>query len=71
MQEYLIKIKFIPNNINKTIIVNSNPNLKLVGYKKISRYHIIPIIQFPNKKRIWLLTNEIKYSIYGSINSYY
>nr|YP_010850854.1 cytochrome b6-f complex subunit PetP [Lophurella mutabilis]WGH13675.1 cytochrome b6-f complex subunit PetP [Lophurella mutabilis] len=34
-------------------------NLKFVGYKKISKYHIMPIIQFPNKKRIWLLKEEI------------
>nr|YP_010619885.1 hypothetical protein PNW48_pgp073 [Symphyocladia marchantioides]WAX03898.1 hypothetical protein [Symphyocladia marchantioides] len=61
MQEYSVKIKVIPNNIKKTISEYSNQNLKLVGYKKVSKYHIVPIIQFPDKKRIWILTEEIKY----------
>nr|YP_009399538.1 cytochrome b6-f complex subunit PetP [Dictyomenia sonderi]ARW69144.1 cytochrome b6-f complex subunit PetP [Dictyomenia sonderi] len=62
MKKHLINIKFIPNNIKK-VSEKSHKNLKFVGYKKISRYHIIPIVQFPNKKRIWLLREEIKYKI--------
>nr|YP_010851646.1 cytochrome b6-f complex subunit PetP [Echinothamnion hystrix]WGH14656.1 cytochrome b6-f complex subunit PetP [Echinothamnion hystrix] len=59
MQKHLVRIKFIPNNIKKKLNEKLYKNLKFVGYKKISKHHIIPIIQFPNKKRIWLLKKEI------------
>nr|YP_010850458.1 cytochrome b6-f complex subunit PetP [Lophurella caespitosa]WGH13271.1 cytochrome b6-f complex subunit PetP [Lophurella caespitosa] len=59
MQKYLVKIKFIPNNIKKKFNEKPYKNLKLVGYKEISRNDIMPIIQFSNKKRIWLLKEEI------------
>nr|YP_009398076.1 cytochrome b6-f complex subunit PetP [Gredgaria maugeana]ARW67262.1 cytochrome b6-f complex subunit PetP [Gredgaria maugeana] len=59
MQRYLVKIKFIPNNIKKRISEKLYKNLKFVGYKKISKDHTIPIIQFLNKKRIWILMKEI------------
>nr|WGH13074.1 cytochrome b6-f complex subunit PetP [Echinothamnion sp.] len=59
MQRYLVKIKFIPNNIKKKINEKLYKNLKLVGYKKISQDHTIPIIQFSNKRRIWLLNREL------------
>nr|YP_010851250.1 cytochrome b6-f complex subunit PetP [Aphanocladia delicatula]WGH14260.1 cytochrome b6-f complex subunit PetP [Aphanocladia delicatula] len=59
MQRYLVKIKFIPNNIKKKISEKLYKSLKFVGYKKISKDHIVPIIQFSNKKRIWILIKEI------------
>nr|WGH12876.1 cytochrome b6-f complex subunit PetP [Echinothamnion sp.] len=59
MKKYLVKIKFIPNNIKKKVNEKSYNNVKFVGYKKISKYHFIPIIQFPNNKRIWVLRKEI------------
>nr|YP_010851052.1 cytochrome b6-f complex subunit PetP [Aphanocladia stichidiosa]WGH14063.1 cytochrome b6-f complex subunit PetP [Aphanocladia stichidiosa] len=59
MKKYLVKIKFIPNNIKKKFNEKLCKNFKVVGYKEISKSYMIPIIQFPNKKRMWLLQEEI------------
>nr|ARW60635.1 cytochrome b6-f complex subunit PetP [Polysiphonia sp.] len=61
MNNYLMKIRFIPNKIKRNINEHSYNKLRFVGYKKISKYCNVPIIQFSNKKRIWLLSPEIMY----------
>nr|YP_009397672.1 cytochrome b6-f complex subunit PetP [Dipterosiphonia australica]ARW66858.1 cytochrome b6-f complex subunit PetP [Dipterosiphonia australica] len=58
MQKHAIKIKFIPNKI---INANQYRNLKFIGYKQITKYHIGLIIQLSNKKRVWILKYEIAF----------
>ena len=55
-----IKIKLIPENIKQEINKNLYNKLTLVGYKKISNKHIVPLIEITNKYRIWVLISEIK-----------
>nr|YP_009654397.1 cytochrome b6-f complex subunit PetP [Pleurostichidium falkenbergii]QCH39684.1 cytochrome b6-f complex subunit PetP [Pleurostichidium falkenbergii] len=33
--------------------------VKFVGYKKVSDYHVLHIVELANKERIWLLKYEI------------
>nr|YP_009398282.1 cytochrome b6-f complex subunit PetP [Thaumatella adunca]ARW67468.1 cytochrome b6-f complex subunit PetP [Thaumatella adunca] len=63
MNRYLINIKFIPKKIKLEIIKNIYCDLQIVGYKKIHNGYKIPIVQFPNKKRIWILNYEIQTQI--------
>ena len=63
MKKYAINIKFIPKNIKYKVTERSLNKLKFVGYKQITHNCVIPLIQLPNKKRIWLLKQEIIYKI--------
>nr|YP_009394159.1 cytochrome b6-f complex subunit PetP [Rhodomela confervoides]ARW62721.1 cytochrome b6-f complex subunit PetP [Rhodomela confervoides] len=60
MNQYWISLKIIPNKISKKIIKHVYDNLKVVGYKQISHRYKVPIIQFPDKRRVWVLKYEIK-----------
>nr|YP_009392083.1 cytochrome b6-f complex subunit PetP [Periphykon beckeri]ARW60431.1 cytochrome b6-f complex subunit PetP [Periphykon beckeri] len=58
-KKYLIKINFIPNSIKKKINEYLQKKLKFVGYKQISTNQMIPILEFPNKQRIWIIKKEV------------
>lgn len=60
MKRNLVNIKLIPQNIKEEINKHLQDKLMLVGYKKISNKHIVPIIEISNKYRLWVLINEIK-----------
>nr|YP_010951996.1 Cytochrome b6-f complex subunit PetP [Laurencia obtusa]WMP12935.1 Cytochrome b6-f complex subunit PetP [Laurencia obtusa] len=61
MKKQIIKIQKIPHNIKKKIIWYLYKPVFLAGYKEISTKYKTPIIELPDKKRIWVLKYEIKY----------
>nr|YP_009396836.1 cytochrome b6-f complex subunit PetP [Ophidocladus simpliciusculus]ARW66022.1 cytochrome b6-f complex subunit PetP [Ophidocladus simpliciusculus] len=52
-----------PLKIKAKIVQYMYKKLNFIGYKKLSNKHKIPILQLPDKKRIWMLKSEIKYTI--------
>lgn len=61
MKKRIIKIQKIPHNIKKKIIWCLYKPIFLAGYKEISTKYKTPIIELPDKKRMWVLKYEIKY----------
>ena len=61
MKKRIITIQKIPHNIKKKIIWCLYKPIFLAGYKKISTKYKTPIIELPDKKRVWVLKYEIKY----------
>lgn len=60
MNKCSIHINNIPNNIKNKIAQYIYQKPCLVGYKKISSKHKVPIIQLKDSTRIWMLKKEIK-----------
>lgn len=60
MRRNLVNIKLIPYNIKQEVDKHLHNKLSLVGYKKISSKHILPIVEVSNKYRIWVIISEIK-----------
>ena len=62
MKKNIVLIKNIPHKIKKKFTCYSYKPLILVGYKQVSTKYKTPIIELPDKKRIWVLKYEIKYN---------
>lgn len=62
MRGNLVNIKLIPQNMKQKMNKHLHSKLTLVGYKKILNKHIVPIIEIPNKHRVWVLISEIELS---------
>nr|ARW63756.1 cytochrome b6-f complex subunit PetP [Chondria sp. (in: red algae)] len=60
MNHITITINNIPSKIKERIIKHFFKKISLVGYKKISTQCKIPVIEFSNKTRIWVLKHEIE-----------
>nr|YP_009398931.1 cytochrome b6-f complex subunit PetP [Cliftonaea pectinata]ARW68161.1 cytochrome b6-f complex subunit PetP [Cliftonaea pectinata] len=63
MYKALINIKKIPNNIKIKIGKSKDQQLYLVGYKETFNKKKLPIIELSNNNRVWMLNEEIEFSI--------
>lgn len=56
-----VKIISIPTAMQFYIskYINHQANIKIIGYKINKKFIKIPIIEFEDKTRIWILFNEI------------
>ena len=54
-----IRFKQMPYYINTKILYYLNQTGYIVGYKKIYKNITVPIIEFKDFTRIWMLPNEI------------
>ncbi len=61
MQHKLISLKIFPKKIQKILYERSNTDFNLIGNNNVSQYYKIPVVQFQNKERSWLLKHEIRY----------
>nr|ARW60229.1 cytochrome b6-f complex subunit PetP [Laurencieae sp.] len=61
MKKHIVNIKTIPSTLKTKLISSIYKKIFLAGYKKISSQYKTPIIELPNKKRMWVLKYEIKY----------
>jgi len=59
MNKHTVNVKSIPKNIKKRITKYLYGKIILVGYRKVTNNYKTPIIEFPNKTRIWVLEYEI------------
>ncbi len=59
MTKNIIDIQFFPKKILTNLCEESYTNLNLIGNINISTYYTISIIQFNNKKHLWILSYEI------------
>ena len=55
----LRSIKFIPNSIKKLMINEIHHQIKFTGYRNVSQYYKLRVVEFSNKKRMWFLEYEI------------
>nr|ARW68735.1 cytochrome b6-f complex subunit PetP [Palisada sp.] len=62
MKKNIVLINNIPYKIRKKILWYLYKPIILVGYKQIYNEYKTPIIELPDKKRIWVLKYEIKYN---------
>nr|ARW68328.1 cytochrome b6-f complex subunit PetP [Chondria sp. (in: red algae)] len=62
MNKTKVNIDSIPQKIKKRITKHLYKKILLVGYKQFSTKCKTPLIEFPNKARIWVLIYEIKNS---------
>lgn len=60
MNKRIITIDKIPFKIKNKIIFFLYNQKFLVGYKEIYNTYKTPIIELPDKKRIWMLKYEVK-----------
>lgn len=60
MRKHTIKIENIPRKIKKRIRKYLHEKIILVGYRKVTNNYKTPIIELPDKTRIWVLGYEIK-----------
>lgn len=60
MNKHTVNIKNIPKKIKKRITKYLYEKIILVGYKQVTRNYKTPIIELPNKTRIWVLEYEIE-----------
>nr|YP_009944620.1 cytochrome b6-f complex subunit PetP [Osmundea sinicola]QFR99914.1 cytochrome b6-f complex subunit PetP [Osmundea sinicola] len=60
MNKKIIKINKIPFRIKNKLIFFLYTQKILVGYKQICNKYKTPIIELPDKKRIWMLKYEVK-----------
>ncbi len=56
----LVTFQEMPSQINIKIAQYIYQTGKIVGYKKIYNNMIVPLVQFQDLTRIWILPNEIK-----------
>ena len=61
MKRQIILITNIPFNIKNMFTRHIHKKVFLAGYKKTYKSYKTPIIELPDKKRIWMLKYEIKY----------
>jgi len=61
----LVRFQEISSQTNIKITQYIYQTGKIVGYKKIYNNMIVPLIQFKDSTRIWILPNEIQ------LNNYY
>lgn len=60
MKQYLVNIHVIPIKTKLKIINYINNKSYIVGYKKINSNYKVPIIEFKDYTRVWMLNNEIE-----------
>ena len=64
MKKYIgktVRIIAINNKTNTNIIHYLHTTGIIVGYKIFNQQYLIPIIEFKDYTRIWMLTKEIKF----------
>nr|ARW69903.1 cytochrome b6-f complex subunit PetP [Polysiphonia teges] len=59
MLKNLKSMKLIPQIIRILIANELYRETKLIGYRKVSKYYKIRVVEFSSKKRMWFFKHEI------------